>query len=99
LGNLRTALRDVIACFPVYRSYIRPGQAAPDDADRRHIERAVAEAKRRNPSTAQEAFDFLADVLLLRDPDGLTDAQRGARRHFVMKFQQVTGPVMAKGFE
>jgi (1->4)-alpha-D-glucan 1-alpha-D-glucosylmutase len=38
-------------------------------------------------------------VLLLRETEGLSDAERAERCHFVMKFQQLTGPVMAKGVE
>jgi (1->4)-alpha-D-glucan 1-alpha-D-glucosylmutase len=37
--------------------------------------------------------------LLLEDPDGLSDTERGERRDFVLRFQQLTAPVMAKGLE
>ncbi len=97
--SLRFGLREIIACFPVYRSYVRrhAGEVAP--ADRRHIEHAIREAKRRNPTTDPSLFDFIGDVLLLRDPQAITDAQRAQRRRFVMRVQQLTGPVMAKGLE
>lgn len=99
LNSLQYALAEVIACFPVYRSYIRPGQTEVSAEDRAHITRAIREAKRRNPSISPSIFDFIRSVLLLEDPEGLTDEQRGERRTFVMRFQQLTGPVTAKGVE
>src|SRR5262249_37921234 len=56
-------------------------------------------AKRRNPAMEESIFDFLRDVLLLRSPQNLDGAGRAAHAHFVLKFQQSTGPVMAKGLE
>ncbi|MBI3465299.1 MAG: malto-oligosyltrehalose synthase [Planctomycetes bacterium] len=98
-SSLRRALREVIACFPVYRSYIRPGVEAVSEDDRRRIRAAIRTAKRRNPALSGSFFDFIASVLLLEDPDGLTDEQRHERRQFVLRFQQLTGPVTAKGWE
>lgn len=98
-ASLRRALREVIACFPVYRTYIRPESGEVSDADRRRIHAAIRAAKRRNPNLSPSFFDFIGSVLLLEDPDGLTDEQRKERRQWVMKFQQVTGPVTAKGLE
>ena len=97
--RLFRALRDVMVCFPVYRTYIRPGCDEVCDVDRRRIREAVRAAKRVNPATSPSFFDFVASVLLRDDPDGLSDAQREERRRFVLKFQQVSGPVTAKGME
>ena len=69
------------------------------DADRAVIERAVAAAKRRNPAVEESAFNFLRDILLFRFPENLDDAARAEHVHFVLKFQQITGPIMAKGLE
>jgi (1->4)-alpha-D-glucan 1-alpha-D-glucosylmutase len=99
LNSLQEALSELVACFPVYRSYVGPDDEAVTDADRLQIERAVAEAKRRNPATSESIFDFLRRLLLLQDPPGLDDVERAARRDFVLRFQQLTGPVMAKGLE
>ena len=99
LHSLRAALREVIACFPVYRSYIREGGPYPDDEDERHIRYAVRSAKRHNPVISESVFNFIEHVLLLKDPEGLSEAYRSERRLFVMRFQQLTGPVMAKGLE
>jgi (1->4)-alpha-D-glucan 1-alpha-D-glucosylmutase len=102
LSALRNALREVITAFPVYRTYITCDRREVSDRDRRAIVRAVALAKRRNPASDPSVFDFLADVLLLREDrdDGpLSEQERDERCRFVMKFQQLTGPVMAKGVE
>jgi (1->4)-alpha-D-glucan 1-alpha-D-glucosylmutase len=99
LSALRHALREVIASFPIYRTYIVCDGRGVSDRDRRAIERAVTTAKRRNPASDPTVFDFLADVLLLRDEGMLSATERDERCHFVMKFQQLTGPVMAKGVE
>ena len=99
LESLRDALREVIACFPVYRTYIRTDTQHPDEQDERYIRSAIKTAKRRNPATSGSVFDFIQDLLLLKDPDSIGDADRAERRLFVMRFQQLTGPVMAKGLE
>ncbi len=97
LNGLRRALREIIACFEVYRSYI----AGPDilPRDRRYVENAVAQAKRRNPAISSALFDFVRDMLLLEHQDLLPETDRAEQRRFVGKFQQVTAPVMAKGVE
>jgi (1->4)-alpha-D-glucan 1-alpha-D-glucosylmutase len=99
LHSLRAALREVIACFPVYRSYIRESGLLPDDEDERHIRHAVRSAKRHNPAISESVFQFIENVLLLKDPEGLSEMDRSERRLFAMRFQQLTGPVMAKGLE
>ena len=99
LHSLIRALREVIASFPVYRTYI--GDEGPEVSarDRAYVERAVAEAKRRNPSVNVSIFDFVRDILLLREPPGGAGGDRDGRHQFVMRFQQTTGPVTAKGVE
>jgi (1->4)-alpha-D-glucan 1-alpha-D-glucosylmutase len=99
LNSLRDALREVIACFPVYRTYIVAETDHVEERDRAYIEAAIACAKRRNPTFDPSIYDFLRDILLLRYPDTLDEEARDEQRTFVMKFQQCTGPVMAKGME
>jgi (1->4)-alpha-D-glucan 1-alpha-D-glucosylmutase len=99
LNSLIHALREVIACFPVYRTYIDGTDAAVSLQDRACVEVAVAFAKRRNPATSTFIFDFVRDVLLLRYPEQADPAYREDLRAFVRKFQQVTTPVTAKGIE
>jgi (1->4)-alpha-D-glucan 1-alpha-D-glucosylmutase len=98
-NSLLDALREVIACFPVYRTYVRRKSASVSPDDRLHINAALRAAKRRNAAVSESIFDFVASVLLLEDPQGLTAAQVAERRDFVMRFQQLTGPVTAKGLE
>ena len=97
LNSLRHALREVIACFPVYRSYI--SDAGVSATDQRYVERAVRLAARRNPAISTSIFAFVRDMLLLRYPDGATEEDKAEQRRFAGKFQQVTAPVMAKGLE
>ena len=99
LENLRDALREVVATFPVYRTYIRPDDKDVDPEDRRQINAAIREAKRRNPAVNESVFDFIQSVLLLEHREGIDDAQRAERHAFAMRFQQLTSPVMAKGVE
>lgn len=96
-GELAQALIETTACMPVYRTYVRGYEMAP--GERRYIEQALAQARRRNPRIDSACFDFVADVLLLRGHSNLFPEQRQARLDFVVRWQQFTGPVMAKGFE
>jgi len=98
LEALSRAVRETIACFPVYRTYLAPGQPV-SEGDCQIVERAISAAKRRNPAMDESIFNFLRDVLLFRFPASLDSAGRAAHTHFVLKFQQTTGPVMAKGLE
>ncbi len=95
---LRNVIREAIACFPVYRTYIDE-RGNISEHDRLYIEQAIAEAKRRNPDIAP-AFDFLQNILLLKGTDeGPTVYGFRKQLYFTLKFQQLTGPVMAKGLE
>lgn len=98
LEALARAVRETIACFPVYRTYLAPGRPVSEE-DRQIVERAVAAAKRRNPAIEESIFNFLRDVLVFRFPENLDAEARAAHTHFVLKFQQTTGPIMAKGLE
>jgi (1->4)-alpha-D-glucan 1-alpha-D-glucosylmutase len=97
LNTLRHALREVIACFPVYRSYI--SAEGIHDTDRRYVETAVRRAILKNPGTSRSVFFFVRDMLLQRYSDRASEADRAAQLRFAGKFQQVTAPVMAKGLE
>lgn len=98
-NSLHHALAEVIAYFPVYRSYIRRTQTSVGPDDRLNINAAVRAARRRNPSQDASIFDFIGSLLLLKDPRGLTAQQRAERRDFALRFQQLTSPVTAKGLE
>ena len=96
-NGLGQALREIIACFPVYRSYI----TGPDvtEADRRQVLRAIRRAAIRNPGMSMSIFHFIRDTLLCRPPASAGPDYLEEQRRFVGKFQQVTSPVMAKGAE
>jgi len=98
LNALTVAVREVIACFPVYRTYVEPDHE-PSESDRQVIDRAVRAARRRNPGMEASIFQFLRDTLLLRFPENIDEAGRAEQLRFVMKFQQCTGPITAKGIE
>ncbi len=90
LNALRQGLREVVAAFPVYRTYVSPRGAT--DTDRAAVTTAIVRARRRNPTLDRSLFAFLERVLLPR-PD---EADRLA---VAMKVQQYTAPVQAKGVE
>ncbi len=95
--SLRHALREVVAAFPVYRSYI--SERGVSERDRRYVTMAVSRARRRNPAITAGLFTFVRDMLLLHYPETASEADRAEQRRFVGKFQQVTAPVTAKGIE
>ena len=95
LNTLRQAVTEVLACFPVYRTYITD---VPRAADRRYIQWAVAAAKRHSRAADITVFDFLRTALLGGTPSGPCPAA-GEMLAFARKFQQLTAPVNAKGLE
>ena len=98
LNSLRHAIREIIACFPVYRTYATDGPEPVTDRDRAYIHMAVARAKRRNPAVSVQVFEFIRSILL-KQGDARTAQDRDDQHGFVMKFQQITSPVTAKGVE
>jgi (1->4)-alpha-D-glucan 1-alpha-D-glucosylmutase len=95
LGSLTRALRETIVGFPVYRTYV-DGEVTARDRD--YIARAIAHARRR-ATTDATVYEWLQSVLTLEAPPSATEADIRERVDFVMRFQQITGPVTAKGFE
>jgi (1->4)-alpha-D-glucan 1-alpha-D-glucosylmutase len=96
LYGLRRALVEVMAQFPVYRTYINR-QGISDD-DRMTLERAIERARRSIPGLANE-IGFIERFLMLKFDDYLSETEKAQWVHFAMRFQQFTGPLMAKGFE
>ncbi len=99
LGSLAHALREIVANFPVYRTYVGEDQRGVSERDREFIARAVAQAKRRSPLTSPSIYDWIQDILTLRFPSWAQEAERHERLEFAMRFQQITSPVTAKGYE
>jgi len=97
LNGLREALTEIVACFPVYRTYCTTD--CLDAVDRRHVEEAVKRAKARWQVEDTSIYDFIRSVLLLEATSPSGGRQDTAAIDFVKKFQQYTGPVMAKGLE
>ncbi|HMH53300.1 MAG TPA: malto-oligosyltrehalose synthase [Candidatus Acidoferrum sp.] len=90
--ELHEVLREVIAWFPVYRTYMRASNGEIHEDDARYVGEAIEAAKAARPDLDAELFDFFRDLLLLRLPGS-------DENELVMRFQQLTGPVMAKGVE
>lgn len=95
--RLRDALKEVVACFPVYRAYVRDTGTTADDV--RDIDWAVNQAKKRWQGADPEIFDFIRDALLVRWRSALGVPKRSEVLRFAMRFQQYTGPVTAKAVE
>ncbi len=93
---LNGAIAETAAVFPVYRTYIAGGEI--EERDRAYIEDAIEKAKARNPLLSR-ALDFLQSVLTLDYPDYLEEDDKRMWLRFVMRFQQFTSPLMAKGLE
>jgi (1->4)-alpha-D-glucan 1-alpha-D-glucosylmutase len=90
--ELHEALRELIASFPIYRTYVRAEAGIISDEDARIINRTINDAKAQRPDLDGELFDFFRGILLLRHR-GQLEAE------WIMRLQQLTGPVMAKGLE
>ncbi len=95
--ELSAALMKVTACLPVYRTYTRSFQTRPQDVA--CIDEAFHEARRRNPGLSETIWNFIRRVLLLECPPSLSAEQRVDWKQFVLRWQQFSGPVMAKGKE
>ncbi len=90
-ASLMRVIKETIAAFGVYRTYVRP-DGSRGRHDESHVQRAVQLARLENPMVEGGTFSFLEDALLLRLRGD--DVVR-----FAMRFQQLTGPIMAKGVE
>jgi (1->4)-alpha-D-glucan 1-alpha-D-glucosylmutase len=90
--EIRRAIREIAACFSVYRTYVIPDRDEITPEDRAIIARAIRQARENKPEIGADLFDFMGDVLTLRVTGRLES-------EFVLRFQQFTSPVMAKGVE
>ncbi len=90
-AELKQALVEVLVMFPIYRTYASShGEAR--DPDRRTIHEACRAARDANPQIDSRLIDFLENLLSL-------ELKGQSELEFVLRFQQLTGPVMAKGVE
>ncbi|MBV8134388.1 MAG: malto-oligosyltrehalose synthase [Deltaproteobacteria bacterium] len=90
--QIHEALREVVACFPVYRTYARADSVFLEAPCVSHIITAVEQARRGRPDVGNDLFDFLGDVLLRR-------IRGDAETELVLRLQQLTPPAIAKGVE
>ena len=91
-AEIRRAIREVAACFRIYRTYVIPERNEITDEDREAILQATECAKTNRQDIHAGLFDFVRQVLTL-------EVRGKWESEFVLRFQQFTSPVMAKGVE
>jgi (1->4)-alpha-D-glucan 1-alpha-D-glucosylmutase len=96
LNGLRRAIAEVLTLFPLYRTYI--SDAGISDSDRQCIQAVMTTAKDHLPFLLNELI-FIEKLLLLQFDESLTQSEQDQWLYFVMRLQQYTGPLMAKGVE
>ena len=94
--GLKRALVEILTLFPVYRTYI--SLEGSRKADQEVLERVIAEAKANIPNFSNELY-FIEKFLSLEFDDHLSEEDKDQWLHFIMRLQQYTGPLMAKGIE
>lgn len=97
LSAQTTAIFEIVACFPVYRTYVTEGHVSA--SDRLYIEAACRDAKTYDVLVEVAVIDFIQGLLLLEGADRWSAEERHKILQFVAAFQQYTSPVMAKGLE
>jgi len=97
LKSLRDALTEIVACFPVYRTYVT--EQGLSESDRAYINEAVDCAKQKSTVAESSVYDFIRQVLLTSQGEGHPQFYQRSVIHFAMKFQQYTSALMAKGVE
>jgi (1->4)-alpha-D-glucan 1-alpha-D-glucosylmutase len=90
--ELRQAIREVVACFPVYRTYVRAEVGEVGERDIHYVDEAIEKARAHRPDLPPDLFDFFRDLLVL-------EVRGEVESELVMRLQQLTGPAMAKGVE
>lgn len=96
--NLEHTLIEITAALSIYRTYIIADESV-SERDRHYIDTAVETAKKQNPRSPSYVFDFVRSILLMELFDEFDESLHDAMREFVMQYQQMTGPVMAKSVE
>lgn len=95
--DLTKAIQETIACFPVYRTYIASEGEVVSKRDVKYITIAIEKAKRKSPFIDASVFNFLKRLLLLKLK--VKREEKEDYRDFILRFQQLSGPIMAKGLE
>ena len=97
LRDISQAILEVTACMPVYRTYTNSFDVS--ETDRAHVAEACNRARVRNPKVHPQVYDFLERVLSLRFKRWMPESSRMDWLRFVRRWQQISGPIMAKGVE
>lgn len=97
LRGLTVALREIIACFPVYRTYI--SCQAPSETDLAYLQQAIDQAIARNPAIDPGIFRYIQNLLIGQPSPEISAHDLDAQRRFTGKFQQLSSPAAAKGIE
>ncbi|MFW6369461.1 MAG: malto-oligosyltrehalose synthase, partial [Myxococcota bacterium] len=95
--QLGDAILAVTAALPVYRTYLQGNEMS--ETDKARVRSAVSAARRRQPSVDRHAYDMVERLLTLSWPHSLTPAAKRGWRRVVQRWQQLSGPAMAKGLE
>lgn len=96
LNSLKKAIVELLALFPIYRTYI--SYHVFNVSDRLYISQTIRKARKKEPDLVYE-FNFIEQFLLLAFRDSQTEEEKKEWINFTMRFQQLTGPLMAKGLE
>ncbi|QMS87460.1 malto-oligosyltrehalose synthase [Nostoc edaphicum CCNP1411] len=96
LNGLKRAIAEVLTLFPIYRTYITPDGIG--DSDRATIQEVISQAKEQAP-LLQHELTFIEKLMLLEFDNSLTQTEREQWIYFVLRMQQYSGPLMAKGVE
>jgi (1->4)-alpha-D-glucan 1-alpha-D-glucosylmutase len=97
--SLRHALARILAGLPVYRTYISDARATLSLAEQRYLVVGLETAKLASPVLPDVLFDFIGGLLTFLDPIASQPPLRQLTLDWIARFQQLSGPAMAKGLE
>ncbi|MEM9088924.1 MAG: malto-oligosyltrehalose synthase [Cyanobacteria bacterium P01_F01_bin.53] len=95
-NGLKEAIKEVLVSFPIYCTYIN--QRGGSERDFKYIRKAITQARKHIPQLLNE-LELIEKFLTLAYDESLPSEERSQWLHFVMRLQQFTGPLMAKGVE
>jgi (1->4)-alpha-D-glucan 1-alpha-D-glucosylmutase len=96
MHGLKRALEELLTYFPIYRTYISHNEYS--ECDRNYVLNVIETVKKNSPLLFHEV-SYIGNLLLQNYNDQFSEDQKNNTLDFIMKFQQLTGPLMAKGFE
>lgn len=96
MHGLKAALEEILTFFPVYRTYITRNDYSSQD--HKYIDYVIEKSRKFNPRYSKE-IEYIGSILKMNFSEHIPERQKELALDFIMKFQQLTGPLMAKGFE